>query len=347
VAANAAALLCLEGGYFIQSLSLASLVRNLQAVFPEEWEQQRLRLRRSVFPGSSLYEPPLNAKLETILYHILPHFLKSSRDPRRPRAGANPVLARLAPKIPVASGQPPPAGALRERQTSLEQVLRQLQNLQKPPDPPREQRLSGRELAGWFQENLQAHLAHQEFQHWHREFVQVQNLLKLPGPELAALLSIAARGEVEVDGCGCFPDTRYPGHYVVYKRTGEFVLQDYFGRLYLFPDCRVGVSTAGPFHPQVLDEYKHPLLRRFQPRQPICLTGYQPAQEFSAAAVITALEEGLNALFYGYNSRKRNGYNSLDSFGRHLSVVDFENWRLPPDDPRVTDGRLEVKNKFF
>jgi hypothetical protein len=94
----------------------------------------------------------------------------------------------------------------------------------------------------------------------------------------------------------------------------------------------------------VLDTYKHPLLRRFGSRQKICLTDYEPALEFSAKAVIRALEEGLNALYYGYNSRKRNGYNSLDSFGRHLSVIDFEDWRLPREDPRLINGEVEVKN---
>jgi hypothetical protein len=168
--------------------------------------------------------------------------------------------------------------------------------------------------------------------------------MNLPGPQLAVLLSIAARGALEVDGFGCSRDKKHPGEYLVYKRTGEFVLKDYFGRLYLFPDCRVGVATSGPFQPMVLDMYKHPLLRRFGSRQAICLNDYQPASEFSATGVIKALEEGLNALFYGYNSRKRNGYNSLDRYGRHQSVVDFEDWRLAQDDPRVTGGELEVKN---
>ncbi len=103
----------------------------------------------------------------------------------------------------------------------------------------------------------------------------------------------------------------------------------------------------GPGSPLVLETYKHPLLRRFEPRQQICLNDYQPDPEFSAGAISRALEEGVNALFYGYNSRKRNGYNSLDRFGRHQSVVDFEDWRIDQNDPRVGQGEVEVKNRSF
>jgi hypothetical protein len=346
-ATSADQLLSMDGDYFIKSLSLASLVENFPVIFPEEWERERLRLRRSVFPEVSLYQPPLNARLKTILFEILPHFLRPQRDPRRQKVGAAIILAQLAARMSGNPGKTALVDRLQGQETILGQVLGRLEHLAGPPGLPPEQRQPGRELAGWFRKAVQAHLSGQEIRHWQGELAQVQDLLNLPGPELAVLLGIAARGAVEVDGCGCRPDKRHPGEYLVYKRTGEYVLQDYFGRFHLFPDCRVGVSTSGPFHPMVLDQYKHPLLRRFGSRQQICLTDYKAAQEFSAAAVIKALEEGLNALFYGYNSRKRNGYNSLDKFSRHLSVVDFEDWRIPQDDPRVTGGEVEVKNKFF
>jgi hypothetical protein len=337
-------LLYADGGYFVKSLSLHSLVENYPVVFPEECERERQHLREKVFHGISACGPLLDTRLKTIILEIIPQFLRPRRT-RRPfnnREGG--VLANLAAKLPMGRGWTVLTERLQEQKTSLQQVLLRLEHLDRPPAPPPEQHRPGRELAVWFQEAVQWNLVGQEIRHWQRELTEVQDLLDLPKPELAVLLDIAARGAVEVDGCGCCPDKRYPGEYLVYKRTGEFVLQDYFGRFYLFPDCRVGVSTAGPFHPMVLDTYKHPLLRGFGSRQKICLTDYQPALEFSAKAVIRALEEGLNALYYGYNSRKRNGYNSLDSFGRHLSVIDFEDLRLPREDPRLINGEVEVKN---
>jgi hypothetical protein len=332
------------GAYFVKSLSLNSLVENYPAVFPEEYERERLSLRSQVFPGALSFQPLLDHRLRTILFDILPHFLSSRR---HGRVGPVPVLKYLAARVPRSPGQTEFYNRLRERQLSIQQVLLRLKPLERPPASPWGCYQHGQDLAGWLRQALQARIVTQEIRHWQKELSQVQEFLDLPGPQLAALLEIVARRTVEVDGFGCVPDKKHPGEYLVYKRTGAFLLQDYFGRPYLFPDCRVGVSTAGPFHPMVLEKYKHPLLRRFSSRQQICLKDYQAASDFSAAAVIKALEEGLGALFYGYNPRKRNGYNSLDGYGRHLSVVDFEDWRLPPDDPRVASGTLEIKNNTF
>jgi hypothetical protein len=340
-------LLYAYGAYFVKSLSLDSLVENFPAVFPEEWERERLRLRHQVSPQAYAYRQPLDTKLKIILFDILPHFFRSQRGWHREKVGAAKVIAYLAAKVKELRGKTVMVDRLQEQGASLRQVLLRLEHLDRPPGPPPEHPQPGRALAGWFREAVRSNLVAQEMRHWQVELAEVQDLLRLPKQALAVLLGIAARGAVEVDGCGCCPDKKYPGEYLVYKRTGEYVLQDYFGRFYLFPDCRVGVSTAGPFHPMVLDMYKHPLLRRFGSGQKICLTDYQPALEFSASAIIQALEEGLNALFYGYNSRKRNGYNSLDSYGRHLSVIDFEDWRIAQDDPRVVSGEVEVKNSAF
>ena len=52
------------GGYFIKALSLASLVDNYPAVFPEEYERERVRLRNYVLPENFAYQPLLDAKSE-------------------------------------------------------------------------------------------------------------------------------------------------------------------------------------------------------------------------------------------------------------------------------------------
>ena len=339
-------LLWTEGQFFIRSLSLNSLVENYPAAFPGEYDRQSSQLRQRIFPEARGYRPPLDARLKTILFEILPHFWRCRRGRRREKNGAAAVLAYLAAKLPENTRAPGYIKELRERQTNLRQAIGRLESLGRgKPDPPPEFRGPVKKLTGWFQEVLEDKLVRQEIKQWQRELDQVQDLLNLPERELAVLLTAAARGAVELDGCGCFPDSQRTGEYWIYLRTGDYVLQDYFGRPYLFPDCRVAISTGGPWHPIVLERYKHPLLRRFAKRQKICLTNYQPGGEFSAAAAIRALEEGLNALFYGYNSRKRNGYNSLDEFGRHLSVVDFEDWRLSQDDLRILRGELEVNNR--
>jgi len=107
-ATSADQLLSVDGDYFIKSLSLASLVENFPVVFPEEWERERLRFRSSVFPEVSLYQPPLDTRLKTILFQILPHFLRSQRDPRQKKVGAAAILNHLAAKIPGNRGKTAP-----------------------------------------------------------------------------------------------------------------------------------------------------------------------------------------------------------------------------------------------
>jgi hypothetical protein len=108
----------------------------------------------------------------------------------------------------------------------------------------------------------------------------------------------------------------------------------------------VAVSTGGRLKPFVIEHYKHPLLRRYSPGQEICLPkDFQPSATFNAANVIQSLEAGINALYYGYNARRRNGYHSLDRIHQER-FLDFDDYRTPPDDPRIVSGEVEVKNIF-
>ncbi len=340
--------LWVAGKVFVKTLRLNSLVDNYQAAFPEEYEQQRDHLRQSFFPEAAVYQPLVNDRLKTILFEILPHFRRRRRSRQRQKNGTAAVWGHLAATLPEGRDTKKHVSTVLARREVLQQAIGRLESRSRVgADPAPEGRGPGRLLQDWLNKNVQVRLIRQELQHWQGELEQVQDLLNLPEAELAGLLEIAAGGAVEVDGCGCLPDLQHPGEYWVYLRTGAFALQDYFGRLYLFPDCRVAVATAGPWQPLVLETYKHPLLRRFEPRQQICLNDYHPDLEFSAGAIRRALEEGINALFYGYNSRKRNGYNSLDRFGRHQSVVDFEDWRIEQNDPRLGQGEVEVKNRYF
>jgi hypothetical protein len=337
---------CEDGDFFVKSLRLNSLVDNYQAAFPEEYQQRRDHLHQEFFPEAAAYQPIVNPKLKTILFEVLPHFRRPKPGRWREKNSPTTILADLAANLLKIHTISTYLKNMLSHRNMLQQGIRRLESLSKRSlEPVPVLRGPAHLLRDWCQNAVHARLVQQELEHWQQELQQVQDLLNLPKAELAALMTIADGGAVEVDYFGCFADRQHPGEYWVYLRTGDFVLQDYFGRLYLFPDCRVAVSTAGPRQPLVLETYKHPLLRRFASRQQICLNDYHPEAEFSAGAIIRALEEGVNALFYGYNSRKRNGYNSLDRFSRHHSVVDFDDWRISLEDPRVLRGEVEVKNK--
>ena len=161
-----------DGGYFIKSLSLASLVENYPAVFPEEFERERLRLIRHILPDGFAYQPPLDAKLKTILFEILPHFIRPHRALGRQQVGAASVPAYLASKMPVNRGDTAHLERLRERETSLKQVLLRLEHLETPPGPAPEKHGHGRELITWFRRALQTTIVTQEVSHWQRELTQ-------------------------------------------------------------------------------------------------------------------------------------------------------------------------------
>ena len=58
------------------------------------------------------------------------------------------------------------------------------------------------------------------------------------------------------------------------------------------------------------------------------------------------LETCINALFYGYDRRRRNGYRSLDPMTLYERSVRFDDLRVPGDHPDIRSGRAENKNLF-
>jgi hypothetical protein len=158
--------------------------------------------------------------------------------------------------------------------------------------------------------------------------LQVGEQLRQAGRKrIGTLLYVAEKGSLEMDGFG-FSRIGTRDEYLIFKRTGEYILKDYYGRSYLFPDCRVGVSSAGPFMPMVVETYKHPFLFGFDSGQEICLRGYKAPRDFTAESIIQVLEDGFNALLYGYDARRRNGYHSLDRVTKHVRTIDFDDYRI-------------------
>ncbi|HBD07976.1 MAG TPA: hypothetical protein DCZ69_06910, partial [Syntrophobacteraceae bacterium] len=92
-----------------------------------------------------------------------------------------------------------------------------------------------------------------------QELCEREQFRKSKRDHVATLLYLAEEGSFELDGFG-FSRIGSRDDYLIYKRTGEYILQDYYAQKYLFPDCRVAVSTNGPLRPLVVESYKHPFL---------------------------------------------------------------------------------------
>jgi hypothetical protein len=332
-----------SGSFFVQAVKLSSLLGAYPSLEPADFAN----LRRSVLQQHGLHLTPepaaMDDKLKTILLEILPHFILRTRGPEKKRPTPAAILDFLSSRAAI-----PKSFAARTAPLASSEALKlhvqDLQNRQKPPVPPPEGLISGRRLRLWFKQALAQEILREETARWQQNLQAQAWLANLGRKHHLLMLYIAATGSLEVDGCGFQRLGRRQDDYYIYKRTGEYVLKDYYGRLYLFPDCRVAVSTRGAIKPVVLDKYKHPFLLHHTAGQAICLSRFRAPHGFTAKNIITALEEGLGALYYGYNHRKRNGYHSLDVLNPQAGEVTFDDYRIDAAHPKLISGKVTVTN---
>jgi len=337
-------LMVMAGKPYLQAMSLPSLAANYQRIHPEAYEE----LRRSClgkFPQTPMEEEiSPDRKLRTIIFEILPHFIKMKKGREPGKLGEAQVLEVIGRRIGM-----DPAYYRRAQKLygpdSLRQRLHDLEEAPDPGGPPPEGLIAAGDLRAWLHRVLAGQIIDQEKDRLQRMLAEGEPSLATHWQYLALQLYLADRGHLEIDGCGFFCLKRR-GEYLIYKRTGEYALKDYYARTYRFPDCRVAVATTSRLKPVVLEKYKHPLLYGHKPGQEICIRQFTPAAAFTAKNVIQALEEGLSALYHGYNSRRRNGYHSLDRITEYHRSIDFADYIIPRDDPRIISGELEVTNSY-
>ncbi len=316
----------IDGKYFVKTLSLPSLVATYRKINKSVYD----RIRSSVFQkiptkldGGSA---PFGWKLVTIVFHIMPYFIRKNRGLERKKFDRQEILKLIAEKVDI---------PLTEYEGSntffdvgpLQESLQELQRLDSTFVLPEDGIISNAELSNWLEKALESQIIAEERTRLMEEVLKREQLVEAVKGDLPILLYVGEKGSLEIDGFG-FTRIGQGDDYLIYKRSGEYVLKDYYGRSYLFPDCRVAVPTFNPFRPVVIEKYKHPFLYAHDSGQEICLTGFNPPQEFSAKSVIQALEEGFSALLYGYDARRRRGYHSLDDPRQYVKTVEFSDYRI-------------------
>jgi hypothetical protein len=342
-------LIRVNGRYFVRGLNLQSLLDNYPKLHPEHYQQIKSSQLKKYAAAPYLDQTPIDEKLETILFHIMPHYIRRKSRLGRRKSGAEEILDIIEEKVAIPDEYYNRADKFFERYHSGD-FLRGLQR-HANVDPPGRGPISSDAFDKWLQDALTAKIINDEIERLTQRLIQREESLKNHRRYITTLLFIADKGSFERDGFGFYRTGTKD--YIIYKRTGEYALKDYYGRIYLFPDCRVAILTNGFMHPIILDRYKHPFLEEDEPGQQICLgldrEMYFPRQ-FTAKNAVKALEEGINALFYGYNSRKRNGYHSLDTTADMATArfrsIDFDDYRIPKDHPKVVSGEVEIKNAF-
>jgi len=316
-----------NGRHFIKAVNIQSLLDNYQAINPYSYKRLRNDCLKKYRLEGGIDDIFLDEKLKMILFQIMPHFIKKNRGLKRNKLNNEEILDLIYEKIH------PPAKYFEE--AKIFQNLRPLKEFLKDTEDqkpvfklPEAGLYSGQQLGNWLNQAVQAKVLAREH---HRivKALQVREQFRHAKPEhIATLFYIADTGGLEVDDFGFTTKNAFRGEYLIYKRTGEFILKDYYARSYLFPDCRVAVSTYTPFRPFVIEKYKHPFLLAHKAGQEICMKDFAPANDLTAQNIIRMLEEGITAMYYGYDGRKRNGYHSLDKTWVHIPTIDFEDFRI-------------------
>jgi len=320
-------IITLNGKPFIKTLKLHSFIDNYEAIDPYSFQRLRNECLRKYQLTREVDEHFLDETLRAILFQITPYFIKKNKGLNRKKISDEEILDLIAEKINI------PEKYYKEAKTfgdlkPLKKILEGLENQKPLFKLPGNGILTGRTLRDWFQDAIQAKVLMSEH-HRIEKALKVRKQLSQVKPEhIAVLLYITDTGAMEIDGFGFTMNNAYKGEYLIYKRTGDYVLKDYYARSYLFPDCRVAVSTYSPSMPFVMEKYKHPFLLGHKSGQEICMKNFVPSNEFKAENAIRTLEEGLTAMRYGYNGRKRNGYHSLDKMWVHIPTIDFEDYRI-------------------
>ncbi|HUV77080.1 MAG TPA: hypothetical protein VMW06_03375 [Desulfobacterales bacterium] len=317
----------LKGKHFIKALNLNSSIDNCEAINAYSYRRLRNECLRKYQLTREVDGHFLDETLRTILFQITPYFIKKNKGLNRKKISDEEILDLIREKVNI------PARYFKEAETfqklePLKEILKDLEDQKPIFKLPENGLYSGPALRDWLDKAVHAKVLASEH-HRIAKSLQVREQFRQAKPEhIAVLLYIADAGAMEIDGFGFIMNNAYRGEYLVYKRTGDYILKDYYARSYLFSDCRVAVSTYTPFRPFVIEKYKHPFLLAHKAGQEICMKDFVPSNELTAKNVIRTLEEGLTAMRYGYDGRKRNGYHSLDKTWVHIPTIDFEDCRI-------------------
>jgi hypothetical protein len=320
----------LAGKHFIKSVSIQSMLTRMEGIDNDYYGQlEREYLRK--FPLSPTLEGiSPDSKLMTLLLKVMPYFVRKNKGFARKRLKDEEFLDFLGDTIDIPQSFREQADKYLDSGPLL-QRLNDLERLEHKVEPLREGAISGEIFGRWLYKALEMQIVDKEIARVKKRLQDRERLTAAQRNHFYTLMYIAEKGALEIDGFG-FYRISSGDDYLVYKRTGEYILKDYYARSYLFPDCRVAVLTIRPFRPMVLEHYKHPFLRGHTSKQEICMKGFKSPEGFTADNIVKLLEEGINALLYGYDARRRNGYHSLDPTLHYVKTIEFEDYRVNNDE---------------
>jgi len=273
-------LIQLDGKHFVKTISLPSLADNYEKIDKNLYNQVKSTVLQKISVELDGGSTPFGWKLITIIFQIMPYFIKKNRGFERKKFGREEVLKLIAAKVDIPQKDYERSNTFFDLRP-LQEALQELNKLDSKFVLPEDGMISSRELSNWLYKALEAQIIGKERTRLKAEVLKREQLVEAVKEDLGILF-----------------------------------------------DCRVAVPTFNPFRPVVIEKYKHPFLYAHDSGQEICLTGFNPPQEFSAKNIIQLLEEGFNALLHGYDARRRRGYHSLDDPRQYVKTVEFDDYRI-------------------
>jgi hypothetical protein len=335
-------LINIQGKYFLKSLSVSSILENYRKFDPQTYEDLRRGIFNRLLGARNPDSNSIDATLKTMVFQIIPHFARNEIRLRKRREAGEEFLDLVSRHFRIPARFYTKADEFADT-FSCNWKIRNTGRMRVPQSGL----TTAKAFRQWLLKALESRIIREEESRLGSLLQSRDQFASLQRKYIAVLLFVKEKDFFELNGSGFFRDGK-TSEYYVYAHTGQYALKDYYGRLYLFPDCRVAVPTHGPLVPYVVEQYKHPFLKGYEPFQKICVTeNFIPEWKFSASGAILALEEGINALFHGYNSRRGNGYHRLDSMKMEKISIVFDDLQIPGDDPRIISGDIEVKNDVY
>ncbi|MDH3964161.1 MAG: hypothetical protein OEV25_12185, partial [Deltaproteobacteria bacterium] len=90
-----------EGKHFVKSLSLHSLVANYERIGKDLYDQVRSAVLRQVAGNADRDDTSLSWKLITIIFQVMPYFIKKNRGFERGKFGKEEILKLIAEKVDI------------------------------------------------------------------------------------------------------------------------------------------------------------------------------------------------------------------------------------------------------
>ena len=350
-----------RGKTYVKGVNLNSAIATFEKIDKEKYDSFKEDLFRRVLPevknAESICKMGRNGIIDTIIFEVMPYFIGKNRKCNSPekKEGENAAEERILELINEKKIIPSEYYEKAERYGNykeLECILEKLNSIKETRFP--EGIISPRDLENFMEKNLEARILNEKKGEIEKEIQSRKEIALKNRNYAAAMLYLKDAENFELDNFGFIKESQR--EYTAYIKTGEYALRDFSGRVYLFPSCKVGTHIEGDYgslicyHPKIIERYKHPFLPQNCENQNICIRNREYEGKIGAKRITGALEAGKDTLLFGYfNKSDFNGYLYLNGIRRNhpYSDVNFDNYLISEDDPRIKSGEIIITNDPF